>query len=84
DGKYIYTGIGENILYQFLYEYYYEDGTVDDSNWYTSDEIVESMFEGWRTSPGHNENMLTEHYESAGIGIAINEHAEIVATHNFC
>lgn len=83
DGVWIYGG-GENVLYNYLFEYHYEDGEVPSTAWMGTDELAEEMFEQWRTSPGHNENMLEPIWRRGGIGIAINQHAEILATNDFC
>lgn len=59
-----------------------EDRMADrgyDTDTYTGENIAagypsaQEVFETWRESPGHNENMLSEHYRAIGIGRAVEE-----------
>jgi len=67
-GNWIYGG-AENIMYM--------------EGYYGVDTIAEETVDGWMTSPGHRENILTPYFKSEGIGVAQSGN-EIYATQNFC
>ena len=43
-----------------------------------------SVVKGWMDSPGHRENILTNGYESEGIGVAFGSYNTVLVTQNFC
>jgi uncharacterized protein YkwD len=53
----------------------YEDGTTGE-NIAAGYPTAEKVFEIWRNSPGHNENMLDEDFAVIGIGLAENDSSE--------
>lgn len=78
-------GIAENIAQVYVFDgtIYYVGG-IPRYTWLTEEQIADDIFNAWRTSPGHNQNMLEKDYGSEGIGIAIDEDGKVYATENFC
>jgi uncharacterized protein YkwD len=85
DGVFIYSGIGENIAYTFAHkETITYVGTTPIPEWETDPEMIaDGILELWRTSPGHNANLLEKDYLSEGLGVVVNEHGEIFSVQNF-
>ncbi|MDP3916870.1 MAG: CAP domain-containing protein [Nanoarchaeota archaeon] len=55
----------------------------------TMGEVAENIVNGWMSSPGHRENILTPHHRNHGIGVSVLESSEgnwydIYVTQNFC
>ncbi|MBX0288467.1 CAP domain-containing protein [Halomicroarcula sp. F28] len=50
----------------------------------TEAELAEGIVTQWMNSTGHRENILTDHWESEGIGVSIAEDDEVLVTQNFC
>jgi uncharacterized protein YkwD len=85
DGIFIYSGIGENLAYTFVHEQpvTFVSG-VPIPKWITDENtIADNIFQLWKTSPGHNANLLDPNYEYEGLGIMLNEHGEIFSVQNF-
>lgn len=60
-----------------------EDGSRNES----ADDVVSWVVDGWMDSPGHRENVLTEHWRCEGIGVAVVEDepaTTVYVTQNFC
>ncbi len=49
----------------------------------SAEDLAQGLFEQWRTSPGHHQNMIND-YSRHGIGIHIEGSRKVWATHNFC
>lgn len=81
DSYYI-EGGAENIFLNNIAETIYESSSVAEYN--TENEIMHSTVNGWMSSPGHRENILTAYWGSEGIGIYIDEDGEVYITQNFC
>jgi uncharacterized protein YkwD len=82
--NYYYLGCSENIFLCSLVERdWYVGGVYSHSEYYTQEEIATLVVEGWMDSPGHKENILTEYWESEGIGIAISSDGQVYVTQNF-
>ncbi len=47
-------------------------------------DVATIVVEGWMTSPGHRENLLTPHWRKEGIGVFLDDDGEIYVTQNFC
>lgn len=74
----------ENIFQNNLYDrVVYVNGSAR-YNWNSSQKIAESTVEGWMNSPGHRKNILTPHWRSEGIGVAISPDDKVYITENFC
>lgn len=58
---YVYCIVSENIAYRFR------------STGFTTEDIGEGFFEGWKNSPEHRENMLTAGVTETGVAIAKSE-----------
>lgn len=58
---YKFCTIAENIAYRFA------------TRGFTADELAEQLFEGWKESPGHRQNMLRPYVTETGIGVAQSE-----------
>jgi uncharacterized protein YkwD len=52
--------------------------------WNTQEEIAQSTVDGWMTSPGHRQNILTSTYNREGIGVAIDSDNKVYITEDFC
>ena len=84
-GDLIYSGIGENIFQNNLYNtVWYVAGIPTSYEWNSQNEIVKSTVDGWMDSPGHRENILTDSFDREGIGIEIAEDDKVYITQNFC
>jgi uncharacterized protein YkwD len=83
-GSYYTAGLAENIMQNNLYNsitYYNE---VPSYNWNTQDEIASSTVDGWMSSSGHRQNILTSNYDKEGIGVAIASDDKVYITEDFC
>ena len=58
--------------------------SVPQYDWNSSRKIAETTVKGWMNSPGHRKNILTPHWRSEGIGIAISPDDKVYITENFC
>jgi len=83
-GKYIYSGIAENIYQNNLYRRAVTTGAQIVYEWNTEDAIAASSVSGWMKSPGHRANILGTHYTRAGIGVAISSDQKVLITQDFC
>jgi uncharacterized protein YkwD len=80
-GNVIYGG-AENIHQGWTASAFYEGGSVAGYN--APEEIAQQAVEGWMSSPGHRQNILTPQWTREGIGLAISSDGKIYATQNFC
>lgn len=84
-GTVTYSGIGENIFQNNLYDTVWYVGNIPTRyDWNTQNEIAQSTVDGWMNSTGHRENILTENYDREGIGIVIASDDKVYITQNFC
>lgn len=84
-GNYAYSGLGENIYQNNLYDYVtYLDGEVLEYGWNTEDEIAETTVQGWMDSESHKTNILEDSYDAGGIGVYIADNDNVYITHDFC
>jgi uncharacterized protein YkwD len=83
-GSYYSTGIAENIMQNNLYDSvtYYNGISVYD--WNSLEEIAQSTVNGWMTSSGHRQNILTSTYDREGIGVAVASDGKVYITEDFC
>ncbi len=79
----IYGG-AENIFQNNLYDRVMIVNGVSHYDWNTAGTIAASTVRGWMNSPGHRKNILTPHWRSEGIGIAISPDDKVYITENFC
>ncbi|MDH3678073.1 MAG: CAP domain-containing protein [Nitrosopumilus sp.] len=84
-GNLIYSGIGENIFQNNLYDTVWYVGDIPTSyDWNTQEEIAESTVDGWMNSQGHRKNILTGMFDREGIGVEIAKNDKVYITQNFC
>jgi uncharacterized protein YkwD len=83
-GGYYTEGIAENIAQNNVYESVTFINGIPFYDWKTEDQLAYDIFDQWRTSPGHNENMLEPTYDREGLGIFFDKDGEVYATQNFC
>jgi uncharacterized protein YkwD len=83
-GGYYTEGIAENIAQNNIYESVTLINGIPFYDWKTENELAYDIFDQWRTSPGHNENMLEPTYDREGLGIFFDKDGEVYATQNFC
>jgi len=50
----------------------------------TESELAVGIVNQWMNSTGHRANILTEHWESEGIGVVFADDDEVLVTQNFC
>jgi len=82
-GNIYYMG-AENIFQNNLYDrVVFMDG-VAHYDWNNGGKIAESTVHGWMNSQGHRKNILTPHWKSEGIGVAISPDDKVYITQNFC
>src|SRR5512143_1164321 len=82
-GNIYYTG-AENIFQNNLYNRIVFMNGVAHYDWNTTGKIAESTVHGWMNSQGHRKNVLTPHWKSEGIGVAISPDDKVYITQNFC
>lgn len=75
------NGVGENIWQGWTFDY-----TVNGvpSGYYTQGELAEKIVTEWMNSPSHREDLLTDFWQSEGIGIVITNEGKVYATEDFC
>ncbi len=78
-GSYYTYGLAENIAITPIYSNVVGCGSTTSLN-----SLAECIVDGWMTSPGHRENILTGTYTKTGIGIAYSNDDEAYSTQNFC
>jgi uncharacterized protein YkwD len=83
-GSYYTTGIAENIMQNNLYDSVTYYNGIPRYAWNTQEEIAQSTVDGWMTSPGHRQNILTSTYNREGIGVAIASDDKVYITEDFC
>lgn len=83
-GSYYTTGIAENIMQNNLYDSVTYYNGIARYAWNTQEEIAQSTVDGWMTSPGHRQNILTSTYNREGIGVAIATDNKVYITEDFC
>ncbi len=82
-GDTIYMG-AENIFQNNLYDrIVYVNGAAH-YDWNNMEKIAETTVQGWMHSPGHRKNILTPHWRSEGLGVAIAPDDKVYITQNFC
>ncbi len=70
--------MGENIAYTPIGDVY-SCGIVSNE-----EDIAKCTIDGWMSSQGHRENILTNWFYCEGIGVAISESNEVYITQKFC
>ena len=77
-------GLAENIYQAWLFSSttYINDVAIRD--WYSQEEIAVLVVRGWMNSPGHRENILTDTYDRAGVGVAVSQEGKVLVTQEFC
>lgn len=78
-GSYYTYGLAENIALTPIYS-----NVVDCGSTTSLDNLAGCIVDGWMTSPGHRENILTSTYTKTGVGIAYSNNDEAYSTQNFC
>lgn len=75
--------VGENVAFSYINKSVkLKNGQVEKNN--TIESIAESLFQGWKHSPGHYANMINEDYFTTGINFSIDEKSnKIYATQVF-
>lgn len=69
--EYDYCVVGENIAYAYR------------SSGFTTEDLVKGLFEGWKASPGHLENMLDPDVTETGLAIEMGPSGYFLAVHLF-
>ena len=77
-------GVGENIYLGSLSSSKAEIGYAVITNWRSAEDLAIDVVQGWMGSPGHRENILTNDYESEGIGVAFGSNDTVLVTQDFC
>lgn len=79
----IYLG-AENIFQNNLYDRIEYVNDVPHYEWRSREKIAETTVQGWMNSPGHRKNILTPHWKTEGVGVAISPDDKVYITQNFC
>jgi uncharacterized protein YkwD len=83
-GAHYTEGLAENIFQNNLYDSITYINAIPIYDWNSQSEIASSTVDGWMSSVGHRENILTKDYDKEGIGIYISSDSEVLITQNFC
>lgn len=84
-GNLIYSGIAENIFQNNLYDrVWYTNGIPTSYEWNNMDDLAQTTVSGWMDSSDHRQNILTQIYDRAGIGVAISPDDKVYITQDFC
>jgi uncharacterized protein YkwD len=83
DGERIYLG-AENIFQNNLYDRIVFVNDVAHYEWNSMTKIAKTTVRGWMNSPDHRKNILTPHWKSEGIGVAVSPDNKVYITENFC
>lgn len=83
-GGYYTEGIAENVAQHWLFTSYVTRGVYASYDWQTEESLAREIVDGWMSSPGHRQNILTGTYDRIGIGIGISADDAVYATQNFC
>ena len=76
-------GYGENIAMTWVDRPIQSDDGVGE-RYTTAEELADGLVEQWMNSPPHREAILTESWDSGGVGVTITADGQVFATHNFC
>lgn len=84
--NYYTEGLAENLYQGYRYSAYLKDpnGTIVDYKWNSLEQIANEAVNGWMNSEGHRKNILDDHFQQEGIGIAFSADDKIYVTENFC
>lgn len=78
--------LGENLFRGRLYDTRSRSRQGDVTHvayhWHTPHSFAALVAEMWLESPSHRENLLAEHYEHGGVGIALGPEGEVLVTLN--
>ena len=83
-GDVIYEGLAENIFQNNLYNRVIFNGPRATFEWNTTEQIAQSTVNGWMSSPGHRQNILTTRYQREGVGVFISPSDQVLITQLFC
>jgi len=78
-GSYYTEGIAENIALTPIYSDVVGCGSTTNL-----ESLANCIVDGWMTSPGHRQNILTSTYDKEGIGIAYSSDNKAYSTEDFC
>jgi len=79
-GNFYTQGISENIFQGYLYSSF----NAQRRNYMGLEELAFKVVDDWMNSPGHRENILTDTYDTEGIGVVIGADESVWITQNFC
>ena len=79
-GEFYTEGISVNIFQGYLYSSF----NAQRRNYMALEELAFNVVNDWMNSPGHRENILTETYDTEGIGVVIGADESVWITQNFC
>ena len=86
-------GISENINRVYTFHSCYQTFEQDNCegldccyefNWKSGEEIAIQVVEEWINSPAHRNNIIDDHFEKQGVGLAFNEEKEVYITQKLC
>jgi uncharacterized protein YkwD len=83
-GRYVYSGLAENIYQNNLYARKLIRGAQIVYEWNNEEKIAATSVSGWMGSPGHRGNILNSKYTETGIGIATSSDMKVYITQEFC
>jgi len=84
-GNLTFTGIGENLLQNYLYDRVtYVNEIPISYDWKSRQEIAQSTVDGLMISQSHRENILDDTFDREGIGVFISKDDSMIITQNLC
>jgi uncharacterized protein YkwD len=78
-GAYYTDGLAENIAMTPI-----DSNVIGCGSTTSLESLANCIVNGWMTSPGHRQNILTSTYTKTGIGIAYSNNDEAYSTQDFC
>lgn len=79
----LFGGLAENIFQNWTYESITYVNGIPLYDWNTDEQLAQQVVNGWMTSPGHRQNILSG-FHSEGIGVVITSDDKVYITQNFC
>ena len=77
-------GLAENIFQTWLYSSTTYINGFPVREWNSQEELATQTVQEWMDSRGHRENILTDTYDRAGLGIAVSQDGKVYVTQDFC